>query len=174
MSMMRASRTRRRVRQGNRGLSRPPGAGSGKDDDETLPDIGKLSMAEEKKDNMDVDQGNSKRGSSTTFKSGMCEPKPRDTEAGQVSLNKMQFEEYRKAAPRYEYSGEGDDKRLLPKNTPIEKPLPAKAALLIPRRLWPHRRKLKRPRGLQWRLSAGMQGFLMSVRRTGWRSILTP
>ena len=48
------------------------------------------------------------------FKSGMCAPKPRDTEAGR--------------------DGEGDDKRLLPKNTPIdmEKPLPAEAALLIP------------------------------------------
>ena len=31
------------------------GAGSGLDDDKTLPDIGKLSMAEEKKDDMDVD-----------------------------------------------------------------------------------------------------------------------
>ena len=54
------------------------GAGSGKDDDETLPDIGKLSMAEEKKDDMDVDQGASKRGSSGMFKSGKSEPKPRD------------------------------------------------------------------------------------------------
>ena len=102
------------------------GAGSGKGEDETLPDIGKLSMAEEKKD-----KGVSKRGYSGMFKSGMCEPKPRDTEAGQVSPNRMQFEEYRKTAPRYEYSGEGDDKRLLPKNTPIdmEKPLSAEAAI---------------------------------------------
>ena len=76
------------------------GAGSGKDDDETLPDIGKLSMTEEKKDDMDVDQDVSKRGSS-----GMGEPKPRDTEAGQADPSKMNnfsgatFEEYRKAAP---------------------------------------------------------------------------
>ena len=41
----------------------------------------------------------------------------------------------RKTAPDYEYSGEGDDRRVLPKNTPIdmEKSLPAEVALLIPR-----------------------------------------
>ena len=55
------------------------GAGSGKNDDETLPDIGKLSMAEEKKDDMDVDQDVSKEGPS-----GAGEPKPRDTEAGRA------------------------------------------------------------------------------------------
>ena len=112
------------------------GAGSRKDDDETLPDIGKLSMAEEKKDDMDVDQGGSKKGPS-----GAGEPKPRDTEAGRADPSKMTnfsgatFEEYRKTAPTYEYSGEGDDRRILPKNTPIdmEKSLPAEAALLIPR-----------------------------------------
>ena len=93
--------------------ARDRGAGSGKGDDETLRDIGKLSMAEEKKDDMDVDEGVSNRGSSGMFKSGMCEPKPRDTEAGPANLNRMQFEEYRKTAPRYEYSGEGDDQRLL-------------------------------------------------------------
>ena len=32
------------------------GAGSGKDDDVTLPDIGKLSVTEKEKDDMDVDQ----------------------------------------------------------------------------------------------------------------------
>ena len=43
-----------------------------------------------------------------------------------------QFEENRKAAPRYVYSGEGDSKRLLPKDTHIdvEKPFPAEAAIL--------------------------------------------
>ena len=60
------------------------GAGSGKDDDETLPDIRKLSMAEEKKDDMDVDQDVSKKGQSGTGK-----PKPRDTEAGRADLSKM-------------------------------------------------------------------------------------
>ena len=55
------------------------GAGSRKDDDETLPDIGKLSMAEKKKDDMDVDQGGCKKGPS-----GAGEPKPRDTEAGRA------------------------------------------------------------------------------------------
>ena len=126
-SMTKASRTRRRVRQGTRGLSC---AGSGKGDDETLPDIGKLS------DDMDVDQDVSKRGSSRMFKSGMGGPMPRDIEAGQADPSKMNnfsgttFKEYRKAAPTYEYGGEGDDQ--VPKNTPIdmEKPLPAEAALL--------------------------------------------
>ena len=114
--------------------ARDRGAGSGKDDDETLPDIGKLSMAEEKKDDMDVDQGGSKKGPS-----GAGEPKPRNTEAGRADPSKITnfsgatFEEYRKTAPIYEYSGEGDDRRILPKNTPIdmEKSLPAEAALLI-------------------------------------------
>ena len=38
-------------------------------------------------------------GSSRMFKSEMCSPKPRDTEAGRVSTDKMQFEEFRKAGP---------------------------------------------------------------------------
>ena len=84
---------------------------------------------------MDVDQDVSKKGPSVAG-----EPKPRDTEAGRADPSKMTnfsgatFEEYRKTAPTYEYSGEGDDRRLLPKNTPIdmEKSLPAEAAL-IPR-----------------------------------------
>ena len=93
-------------------------------------------MAEEKKDDMDVDQDGSKKGPS-----GAGEPKPRDTEGGRADPSKMTnfsgatFEEYRKTAPTYEYSGEGDDRRILPKNTLIdmEKSLPAEAALLIPR-----------------------------------------
>ena len=60
------------------------GAGSGKDDDETLPDIEKLSMAEEKKDDVDVDQDVSKKGPS-----GTGEPEPRDTEAGRADPSKM-------------------------------------------------------------------------------------
>ena len=39
------------------------GVGSGKDDDVTLPDIGKLSVTEKKKDDMDVDQEGSKKDS---------------------------------------------------------------------------------------------------------------
>ena len=41
----------------------------------------------------------------------------------------------RQSSGDYEYSGEGDDRRILPKNTPIdmEKSLPAEVALLIPR-----------------------------------------
>ena len=64
-------------------------------------------MAEEKKDDMDVDQDVSKKGPS-----GMGEPKSRDTEAGRADPSKMTnfsgatFEEYRKTAPTYEYSGE--------------------------------------------------------------------
>ena len=112
------------------------GAESGKDDDVALPDIGKLSMTEEKKDDMEVDQEGSKKSSA-----GTGEPKPRDTEAGKTDPSKIcnyrgaTFEEYRKTAPGYVYSGEGDDRRILPKNTPIdmEKSLPAEAALLIPR-----------------------------------------
>ena len=42
------------------------GAGSGKDDDMTLPDIGKLSVTEKKKDDMDVDQEGSKKDSTET------------------------------------------------------------------------------------------------------------
>ena len=112
------------------------GAESGKDDDVTLPDIGKLSMTEEKKGDMEVDQEGSKKSSA-----GTGEPKPRGTEAGKTDPSKIcnyrgaTFEEYRKTAPEYVYSGEGDDRRILPKNNPInmEKPLPAEAALLIPR-----------------------------------------
>ena len=88
------------------------GAGSGKDDDETL------SMVEEKKDDMDVDQDVSKKGPS-----GAGEPKPRDTEADPSKMTNFSgatFEEYRKTAPTSEYSGEGDDRRLLLKNTPID------------------------------------------------------
>ena len=48
------------------------GAGSGKDDDVTLPDIGKLSVTEKKKDDMDVDQEGSKKDST-----GTKEPTPR-------------------------------------------------------------------------------------------------
>ena len=112
------------------------GAGSGKDDDVTLPDIGKLSVTEKKKDDMDVDQEGSKKDST-----GTKEPTPRGTEAGKAdpseitNFKEATFEEYRKTAPDYEYSGEGDDRRILPKNTPIdmEKSLPAEVALLIPR-----------------------------------------
>ena len=39
------------------------GAGSGKDDDVTLPDVGKLSVTEKKKDDMDVDQEGLKKDS---------------------------------------------------------------------------------------------------------------
>ena len=112
------------------------GAGSGKDDDVTLPDIGKLSVTEKKKDDMDVDQEGSKKDST-----GTKGPTPRGTEAGKADPSEITnfkgatFEEYRKTAPDYEYSGEGDDRRILPKNTPIdmEKSLPAEVALLIPR-----------------------------------------
>ena len=102
----------------------------------TLPDIGKLSVTEKKKDDMDVDQEGSKKDST-----GTKEPTPRGTEAGKTDPSEITnfkgatFEEYRKNAPDYEYSGEGDDRRILPKNTPIdmEKSLPAEVALLIPR-----------------------------------------
>ena len=119
------------------------GAGSGKDDDVTLPDIGKLSMTEEKKGDMEVDQEGSKKGSA-----GTGEPKPRGTEAGKTDPSKITnfrgatFEEYRKTAPDYVYSWEGDDRRILPKNTPINMEKP-----------WPHKRRLRRLRGPQWRPS---------------------
>ena len=45
---------------------------SGKDDDVTLPDIGKLSVTEKKKDDMDVGQEGSKKDSTETK-----EPTPR-------------------------------------------------------------------------------------------------
>ena len=93
-------------------------------------------MTEKKKDDMDVDQEGSKKDST-----GAKEPTPRGTEAGKADPSKPSnyrgatAEEYRKAAREYVYSGEGDDRRILPKNTPIdmEKPLPAEVALLIPR-----------------------------------------
>ena len=53
------------------------GAGSGKDDDVTLPDIGKLSVTEKKKDDMDVDQEGSKKDST-----GTKEPTPRGSDQG--------------------------------------------------------------------------------------------
>ena len=82
------------------------------------------------------DQEGSKKDST-----GTKEPTPRGTEAGKTDPSEITnfegatFEEYRKNAPDYEYSGEGDDRRILPKNTPIdmEKSLPAEVALLIPR-----------------------------------------
>ena len=103
------------------------GVGSGKVDDVTLPDIGKLSVTEQKKDDMDVDQEGSKKDST-----GTKEPTPRATEAGKVDPSEIT--NFKGAAPDYEYSGEGDDRRILPKNTPIdmEKSLPAEVALLIP------------------------------------------
>ena len=78
------------------------GAGSGKDDDVTLPDIGKLSVTEKKKDDMDVDQEGSKKDST-----GTKEPTPRGTEAGKTDPSEITnfkgatFEEYRKTAPDY-------------------------------------------------------------------------
>ena len=93
-------------------------------------------MTEKKKDDMEVDQEGSKKDPA-----GTGEPKPRGTEAGKAdpsgitNFKGATFEEYRKTAPDYVYSGEVDDRRILPKNTPIdmEKSLPAEAALLIPR-----------------------------------------
>ena len=87
------------------------GAESGKDDDVTLPDIGRLSMTEEKKDAMEVDQEGSKKSSAGAG------GQPRDTEAGKADPSKVcnyrgaTFEECRKTAPGYAYSGEGDGNR---------------------------------------------------------------
>ena len=136
MWMTRATWILGRALRGNRGPSRPPIGAPGQDDDVTLPDIGKLSVTEKKKDDMDVDQEGSKKDST-----GTKEPTPRGTEAGKADPSEITnfkgatFEEYRKTAPNYEHSGEGDDRRILPKNTPIdmEKSLPAEVALLIPR-----------------------------------------
>ena len=89
---------------------RDRGAGSGKGEDETLPDIVH-------------GRGMIRRMTWTwtrTFPTvnppecsnlGCVRPSPRDTEAVRVSSDRMQFEEYRKAAPRprYVYSGEGDE-----------------------------------------------------------------
>ena len=76
-------------------------AGSGKDDDVTLPDIGKLSVTEKKKDDMDVDQEGSKKDST-----GTKGPTPRGTEAGKADPSEITnfkgatFEEFRKTVFR--------------------------------------------------------------------------
>ena len=76
----------------------------------TLPDIGKLSVTEKKKGDMDVDQEGSKKDST-----GTKEPTPRKTDPSEITnFEGATFEECRKTAPDYEYSGEGDDRRILP------------------------------------------------------------
>ena len=60
-------------------------------------------MAEEKKDDMDVDQDASKEG-----------PRPGQADPSKITnFSGITFEEYRKTAPDYEYSGEGDERRIL-------------------------------------------------------------
>ena len=52
----------------------------------TLPDIGKLSVTEKKKDDMDVDQEGSKKDST-----GTKEPTPRGTEAGKTDPSEITY-----------------------------------------------------------------------------------
>ena len=109
-----------------------------------MPDISKLSVAEKKKDAMEVDQEGHQRPQSGILKSQInqlpAEEKKPDSQVtggqGQPVPDKQKdWKEHRRTGDAYRFSGEGDDKRILPKNTPIEmdKPLPADVAMLIPR-----------------------------------------
>ena len=131
---------------GHQETRKSPGRGdeSEKGKEDKLPDIGKLSMAE-KKDAMEVDEEGHQRAQSGLLKSQFNQPpveeKNPDPQVtggkGQpVPEEQKEWKEHRRTGDAYRlFSGDGDDKRILPKNTPIEmdKPLPADVAMLIPR-----------------------------------------